>query len=43
MIQNTIDDPNKNIKFMENYYGTQEQWLFPGLLSIRSVGIQQSK
>ena len=28
---------------MENYYGTREQWVWPGLLSIRSIGIQQMK
>ena len=43
MIQDTTDDPNKNIHFMENYYGTQEQWLFPGLMSIRSISIKASK
>ena len=25
---------------MENYYGTREQWIWPGILAIRSVGIK---
>lgn len=28
---------------MENYLGTAEQYLFPGIISIRSLGIKQSK
>ena len=25
---------------MENYYGTREQWIWPGILAIRSIGIK---
>ena len=28
---------------MENYYGTREQWIWPGILSIRSIGIKPMK
>ena len=28
---------------MENYYGTREQWIWPGILSIRSIGIKSMK
>ncbi|KAF6233397.1 hypothetical protein HO173_008329 [Letharia columbiana] len=41
-IQSTLDDPKKNIHYMENYLGTREQWLFPGIISIRSIGIKKS-
>ncbi|KAF6229876.1 hypothetical protein HO133_004213 [Letharia lupina] len=41
-IQSTIDDPRKNIHYMENYLNTREQWLFSGIISIRSIGIKES-
>ena len=28
---------------MENYYGTREQWIWPGILAIRSIGIKSMK
>ena len=28
---------------MENYYGTREQWIWPGVLAIRSIGIKTMK
>ena len=40
-IKSTLKDPSKNIHFMENYLDTREQWLFPGFLSIRSIGIKK--
>lgn len=41
-IKATINDGGKNTHFMENYYDTREQWLFPGFFSIRSIGIAKS-
>ena len=41
-IKSVTNDAHKNTHFMENYYDTREQWLFPGFLSIRSIGIRKS-
>lgn len=42
-VQNTFNDPDKNIHYMENYYDTREWWIWSGLLSIRSIGIEPMK
>ena len=40
-IKRTLNDPKKDIHYMESYLDRREQWLFPGLLSIRSIGIKK--
>ena len=40
-VKDTTNDPDKNIHYMKNYYGTREQWVWPGILSIRSIGIKK--
>lgn len=42
-VKDTTNDPDKNIHYMENYYDTRERWVWPGLLSIRSIGINAMK
>ena len=41
-IRNTLADPRKNIHYMENYLDTREQYLFPAVILIRSIGINPS-
>ena len=42
-VKDVTNDPNENIHYMENYADTRERWVWPGILSIRSIGIKSMK